>query len=800
MTPTFPARIGLTAVTLSLAGLGLTCDPPSVRNSEPVSEPTVFEESNPRLPGFDSVDDALQKGLDRALKAKGPDYVPRTRHLRSDGSPEFINRLIEESSPYLLQHAHNPVSWYPWSDEAFERAKRENKPIFLSIGYSTCHWCHVMERESFEDEEIAAFLNRHFIAIKVDREERPDVDSVYMTAVNLLTGRGGWPMTVILTPDKEPFFGGTYFPPRRGVRGARAGLIDIVTEMVARYNNDPASVVARGQEVSQQVERVSSVQAGPGVPTDKTIAIAASQLATSFDRIDGGFTGAPKFPQPSRLALLLRYARRTRDEGATAMVTTTLDRMASGGIYDHVGGGFHRYSTDAKWLVPHFEKMLYDNAQLAALYLEAWQHTGDRDYARVSRDILDYVTREMTAPGGGFYSATDADSLTPEGHDEEGWFFTWTPAELDRVLGKEEAALVSAAFGVTDVGNFEGRNILHRAKSNKRLAAELKTSLPRIEARLTSARVALYEARARRPPPDRDNKIIAAWNGLMISAFARAGWALREPRFVDAASRAAHFVLDSMRDDAGRLVRTSHDENKSSVSFLDDYTFMVGACLDLYEATGVITWLDAAIELQDQQDARFLAEDGGYFLTPADGEELLVREKPVYDGAVPSGNSMAANNLLRLADFTADERWSASAEKLFMSVALRLTRSPTGSPLLVAALDRYYDVPLEVAIVSSETRDESQPLQDRLRTTFVPNKAVAVLTESEAVAQQARVPWLEGKRSIAGKPTAYVCERGRCELPTSNPDLFAKQLAKRTPYPSFEHRPPQRLPFERQRR
>ena len=291
--------------------------------------------------------------------------MPRTEHKGPDGRPEFTNRLIEESSPYLLQHAHNPVSWYSWSPEAFERAKRENKPIFLSVGYSTCHWCHVMERESFEDEEIAAFLNQHFIAIKVDREERPDVDSVYMTAVNLLAGSGGWPMTVIMTPDKEPFFGGTYFPPRRGVRGSRTGLIDILTDMVARYRNDPGSVAARAQELSQQVERVSFLPPGPGVPSDKTIAIAVSKLATSFDRVDGGFTGAPKFPQPSRLVLLLRYARRTGDAGATAMVATTLDRMAAGGIYDHVGGGFHRYSTDAKWLVPHFEKMLYDNAQLA---------------------------------------------------------------------------------------------------------------------------------------------------------------------------------------------------------------------------------------------------------------------------------------------------------------------------------------------------------------------------------------------------------------------------------------------------
>ena len=796
MTPSVNVRIGFTAATLSIAGLGLACDAPPAGRSEPAVLAPAGE-ANPPLPGFDSVDEALRSRLEAALRDKGPDYEPRTEHKGPDGRPEFTNRLIEESSPYLLQHAHNPVSWYSWSPEAFERAKRENKPIFLSVGYSTCHWCHVMERESFEDEQIAAFLNQHFIAIKVDREERPDVDSVYMTAVNLLAGRGGWPMTVIMTPDKEPFFGGTYFPPRRGVRGSRTGLIDILTDMVARYRNDPGSVAARAQELSQQVERVSFLPPGPGVPSDKTIAIAVSKLATSFDRVDGGFTGAPKFPQPSRLVLLLRYARHTGDEGATAMVATTLDRMAAGGIYDHVGGGFHRYSTDAKWLVPHFEKMLYDNAQLATLYLEAWQHTADASYQAVSREILDYILREMTSPGGGFYSATDADSPTPEGHEEEGWFFTWTPGELGRILGAEDAALVTAAYGVSARGNFEGRNILHRVKSDAKLAKAMHISARTVAERLSAARAALYEARAKRPPPLRDDKIIASWNGLMISAFAQAGWAFGEPRYVDAASRSARFVLGAMRDDAGRLVRTSRDGEKSDASFLDDYAFMVAACLDLYEATGLLEWLDAGLALQAEQDQRFADVGGGYFLTASDSEDLLVREKPVYDGAVPSGNSIAANNLLRLHDFTGDATWRAAAERLFAAMSLRLTRSPTGSPLLLAALDRYYDVPLEVAIISTAGGSEVEPLERRLRDAFVPNKALAVLDESEVRIQQARVPWLEAKRAIGGKPTAYVCERGRCELPTSNPVVFAKQLAKRTPYPSFRESPPLRLPFKR---
>ncbi len=799
MPPTCLALPGLVAATLLAL---VACDPAQPSEASPsisVDDPAATRvESDPRLPGVERVDEALQHRLDQALAAQGSDYLPRTQHLRDDGSPRYTNRLIEASSPYLLQHAHNPVSWYPWSDEAFERAKRENKPIFLSVGYSTCHWCHVMERESFEDEEIAAFLNRHFIAIKVDREERPDVDSVYMTAVTMMSGRGGWPMTVLMTPDREPFFGGTYFPPRAGVRGARAGLIDVLTQMLAAYENEPAQVVARAQELSQQVERSAAMRPGPGVPNDKVIAVAVQQLASQFDRVDGGFTGAPKFPQPSRLSLLLRYARRTKDRGVTAMVATTLNKMAAGGIYDHVGGGFHRYSTDAQWLVPHFEKMLYDNAQLAVVYLEAWQHTRDPAYLRVTREILDYVGREMTSPQGGFYSATDADSLTPEGHHEEGWFFTWTPDELAQSLGPDDAALVSAAYGVTQRGNFEGRNILHRVKTDRQVASVLGVSPKGVAEVLKSARAKLYDARGSRPPPIRDEKIIAAWNGMMISAFAQAGWTLDDPAYVDVAVRAAKFVLGSMRDGDGALARTYRAGKRASMSFLDDYATMIGACLDLYEATGELGWLQSAIELQRAQDARYLdPTHGGYYLTPNDGEALLVREKPAYDGALPSGNSTAACNLLRLHDITGEAAWRNLAERLFAALSFRVTRAPTAFPFLLTALDRYYDVPLEIAIIAPSRRAEAGPLAERLRRSFVPNKALAVLTQLEASRQRGQVPWLEAKRTIGGRPTAYVCERGRCELPTSKPDVFQEQIRRVKPYPSFDPAPPPRLPFER---
>jgi uncharacterized protein YyaL (SSP411 family) len=786
----------LLAATIALPGFACERAP----SSEPKSaaEPGAGAESDPNVPGVASVDEGLQKELDRLLAAQGRGYVPRSHHLNDDGSPRFTNRLIRESSPYLLQHAHNPVNWYPWSDEAFARAKRENKPIFLSVGYSTCHWCHVMERESFEDEEIAAYLNRHFIAIKVDREERPDIDSVYMTAVTILTGRGGWPMTVIMTPDKEPFFGGTYFPPRKGFRGSRAGLVDILAEMVSLYKNEPTQVVARAQELSQRVEHAAAIQPGPGVPSDKVIAVAAQNLGRMFDPVDGGFGGAPKFPQPSRLSLLLRYARRTGDTGATAMVATTLDKMAAGGIYDQVGGGFHRYSTDAQWLVPHFEKMLYDNAQLAVVYLEAWQSSGDSAYRRVAREILDYVAREMTSPEGGFYSATDADSPTPSGHDEEGWFFTWTPEEFERLLGAEDAAVVSSAFAVTKRGNFEGRNILHRVKTDQELASELGLAPKRVAEVIQGARTTLYDARASRLPPIRDEKIIAAWNGMMAAAFAKAGWVLAEARYVEVAARAARFVLEQMRAEDGALVRTYRGGKKGSASFLDDYTFMVAACLDLYEATGDAAWIERAVELQTDQDLRYLDEqNGGYYLTAVDGEALLVREKPVYDRAVPSGNSVAANNLLRLHDFTGDPKWRRRAERLFASLAFQVTRSPTGFPLLLVALDRYYDTALEVALIAPASREEASALGERLRESFVPNKVFTLLTDSEAGQQEATIPWLEAKRAMGGKSTAYVCERGRCDLPTSKPKVFQKQLDRRKPYPSFAEASPPRLPFER---
>ena len=402
-------------------------------------KPTAPSEPDPALPGVTGFAPLMQR-LEKALAARGPDYVPRTHHLHPDGSPKYTNRLIEQTSPYLLQHAHNPVNWYPWGAGAFARAKRQNRPIFLSVGYSTCHWCHVMERESFEDDEIARYLNENFVCIKVDREERPDVDAVYMTAVHLLHGSGGWPMTVVLTPDREPFFGATYIPPRDGVRGARKGLLSILRDLKSQYDSDPESIVSKAATISARIRAASQPRRPGNVPGPEALVSAARTYAQRYDPVHGGFGRAPKFPRPVSLQFLLRYHRRTNDPLALEMVTRTLEKMSLGGIYDHVGGGFHRYSTDARWLAPHFEKMLYDNGQLVVVYLDAYQITGNEAFAQTARETLDYVAREMIAPGGaGFFSATDADSPTPQGHDEEGWFFTWTPDELEQVLGKEQA-------------------------------------------------------------------------------------------------------------------------------------------------------------------------------------------------------------------------------------------------------------------------------------------------------------------------------------------------------------------------
>ncbi|MEM1417815.1 MAG: thioredoxin domain-containing protein, partial [Myxococcota bacterium] len=489
------------------------------------ASPAEARIGSPPAPGVTMVDDALEARLRETLAALGPDYVPRTEHLRPDGSPEFVNRLLLEPSPYLLQHAHNPVSWFPWGEEAFAKARAEGKPVLLSVGYATCHWCHVMERESFEDREIAEVINAHFVPVKVDREVRPDVDEIYMTAVQLMTGRGGWPMTVVMTPEGEPFFAGTYFPARDGDRGARRGFLSILHMLREAYRERRDDVVAQAQELSQRVRALTAPARPSAVPGPEALSAATQAIARRFDAEHGGWGRAPKFPQPSRLVLVLRVARRlapSAPERAAALreqALVTLERMAAGGMHDQVGGGFHRYSTDPRWLVPHFEKMLYDNAQLALAYLEGAQATrgARREALRdVARRTLDYALREMRAPGGGFYSATDADSPTPSGESEEGWFFTWTPAELGAALAAMEpdaVARLARFWDVTAGGNFEGRSILHETARAEAFARAEGLAPERFRAELEAARESLYAVRATRPPPGLDDKVLADWNG-----------------------------------------------------------------------------------------------------------------------------------------------------------------------------------------------------------------------------------------------------------------------------------------------
>ena len=740
-------------------------------------EPIELADGEPAAPGIEAPSLALVAQLRAAIDDHGADYEPRTHHFEDDGSPTFVNRLIMETSPYLLQHAHNPVNWRPWGDEAFETAAALERPVLLSVGYSTCHWCHVMERESFEDLEIAAFINANFVPIKVDREERPDVDGIYMNAVYAIAGRGGWPMTVVMTPDREPFFAGTYFPARTGDRGSREGFLSILQRLSTRYQSEPDSVVSEARQITRSV-RARSNRPARGRLTEETLDRSATHIVATLDEEWGGFGHAPKFPRPSVLTFLMRHALRTGDGEALHAVTLTLDRMSEGGMYDHVGGGFHRYSVDRFWLVPHFEKMLYDNAQLVMAYIEAYQLTGDVTYERVARETLHYISRDLTGAFGEFWSATDADSSTPDGHSEEGWFFTWTPNELRGALDPEVAEAISAYYGVTARGNFEHRNIFSTRQSADEVAAGLGIETEELDTRIQAGRQTLYELRETRPHPVLDDKIIAAWNGLMISAFARAGVVLQEPAYVDRAVAAAEFVRDRMVDEQGVMHRTFRAGRPAHAGVLDDYAFFGQACLDLFEATGDRSWLSLAIQLQEQLESRFSrtadgTNTGPYYLTPSDGPELLAREVPAYDGAEPSGNSVAALNLLRLGELTLDQRWRQRAENLMGSA-----RQDTSAPLMLTALDWFLDTPMEIGIVVP-TGTNPAPLLAELRGRFVPNRALVIVEESTLESVVEFVPWLEGKRALNGAPTAYVCEEGVCELPTADPVEFGRQVDRR---------------------
>jgi len=711
------------------------------------------------LPGASPRPDGLDQRLAEAVRAFGPGYAPRSHHL-DGGRPRYTNRLALEKSPYLLQHAHNPVDWRPWGDEAFEEARRLGRPVFLSVGYSTCHWCHVMEGESFEDEAIARVLNERYVAIKVDREERPDVDQLYMTAVQLLTGGGGWPMSVWLDADRAPFFGGTYFPPRDGARHGMKGFLTILTEVAAVHAGDPARVRAAAGSLTEAV-RTALAAAGPpadAVPGPEPVERAVAQLSARFDARHGGLRGAPKFPSSLPVRLLLRHHRRTGSARSLEMAVASLEAMAAGGIHDQLAGGFHRYSTDERWLVPHFEKMLYDNALLASAYLEAWQVTGRPALARVARSTLDYLVRELQSPLGGFHSATDADS---EG--EEGRFFTWTAAELREALGTE-AGRFGRFHGVSEGGNWEGVNVLHVPAPDE---AEW--------AALAPARALLLERRAGRPPPLRDDKILAAWNGLAISALALGGRVLGERRWVEAAARAAEHLLGRMVVN-GRLQRCWLGGRCGPPAFLDDHAAVATGLLDLHEATFEPRWLAAAIGLAGELERRFGDPAGGWFASAEDQERLLVREKPTHDGAEPSGASLAIALLLRLAALTGEERWLTAAHGGLRQAAAALEASPLSLTETLVGLEMALTPIPEVVLVWPPGGDPG-PLLEPLRRAFLPARAITGAPEGPDLASLAGLaPPVAGRIARAGRPTAYVCYRGECREPVDDPSRLVPQL------------------------
>jgi uncharacterized protein len=633
----------------------------------------------------------LQKKMGEMLKKRGDGYIPRTKHLLENGQAKYTNRLFLESSPYLLQHAHNPVNWYAWGDEAFETAKKQNLPVFVSIGYSTCHWCHVMEEESFEDEEIAEYLNEYFISVKVDREERPDVDTIYMSAVQVLTGQGGWPLNVWMTDNRKPFYGGTYFPARDGDRGVMAGFLTILKKIKEAYDTRFDAIRQAGEDLTTAVNNMLIPVPGDSLPDADILHKAVSFYKSRFDSTYGGIEGAPKFPSSLPISFLLRYHKRSNDAETLKMALLTLEKMAGGGIYDHVGGGFHRYATDKKWLVPHFEKMLYDNAILSSVYLEGYQATGNSELRRTVCEILRYIERGMTSPEGAFYSATDADSISPEGHMEEGSFFTWSSDEIENLLGKDMAEIVRKYYATASTPLFEGRHILNTPETFLKQADVLEIDPNKLRDIIDKAKDILYDARSLRPRPLRDEKIITSWNGLMISSFAKAGMVLSKPSYIKQAIKAAQFILTRLYS-GNKLYRIYKDTTATHNAYLDDYAFFIASLLDIYEATNEIHWLEKAVELETILAAHYEdKENGGFFMTGSDHEKMIAREKPGWDGALPSGNSVAAENLLRLGKLTSDVTYSKRSEKLFTSFSKILSSNPSALSSMLPAVDLYLD-------------------------------------------------------------------------------------------------------------
>lgn len=684
---------------------------------------------------------------------------------------KHTNNLINETSPYLLQHAHNPVDWYPWGELALNKACEENKPILLSIGYSACHWCHVMEHESFENEEIAKLMNENFVNIKVDREERPDLDQIYMSAVQMMTGHGGWPMTMFLTPDGVPFYGGTYFPPQD--RYNMPGFPRILLSVADAYRSQQDQVASTATTMLGELRRVGLAEPSREMLTAEILDGAFRRISSNYDRTNGGFGGAPKFPPAMNLEFFLNTWHRTGSSEALEMVEHTARKMAQGGMYDQLGGGFHRYSVDAKWLVPHFEKMLYDNALLSRLYLHLYQVTRDPQARHVTEGILDYVVREMTDARGGFYSSQDADS---EG--EEGKFFVWTRADVLKVLGQSHGNLFCDFFNVTDGGNFEGQSILNITSSLADVATKHSVSVEQAQAVIAGARQKLFDLREQRIKPGRDEKILTAWNGLMLASFAEASAVLGRSDYLNVAETNARFLLDHLQRD-GLLLRTYKDGEAKLNAYLEDYACLIHGLISLYEASGTLIWIEAAVSLADRMIEQFWDDnDGAFFFTGKSHEQLIVRSKEFMDNATPSGNSIATLSLLRLGLLTGNEDYRRRATAVLRLIADQIRRYPSAFGFALGALDFYLDSPLEVVIVGS-----AEPLLDDLFRvlwqTYLPNRVIALCTQDHDQAATV-VPLLIGRNTLATQPTAFVCQANACQTPVHTPEDLLTQLTPLT--------------------
>ncbi|MCA9393784.1 MAG: thioredoxin domain-containing protein [Candidatus Omnitrophica bacterium] len=703
-----------------------------------------------------------------------------------------LNRLSREKSPYLLQHAANPVDWYPWSEEAFDKARREDKPVFLSIGYSTCHWCHVMEEESFENEMIAKYLNDHFVSIKVDREERPDVDHIYMSAVQAMTGQGGWPLSVFLTPDRKPFFGGTYFPPY--AKWGSPGFFDVLASIEHGWRNEREKMLNAGNALTGMLKEHLPGGSGDASLTKDIFEQAYTEFRQTYDDVYGGFGHAPKFPTSHNLSFLLRYTRRAPDSRAQEMVAFTLHRMAAGGMYDHLGGGFHRYSTDREWQIPHFEKMLYDQAILGRTYVEMYQLTGDSFYARVARETFDYCLRDLRDAQGAFHSAEDADSLDPyefagmlpdpaqKHNKKEGAFFLWQSAQIDDVLSQADAGIFKCYYGIRPDGNaksdphgeFGGRNVLAQAEDLQACAAQLGVSVEDVSASLQRTRQALFPLREERPRPHLDDKVLVDWNGLMIGALAFGGRVLEEPRYLQAAEEAARFILANMLTD-GHLLHRYRDGESSIPGMLEDYAFFINALIDLYEATFDPLYIEKAVALQAACDESFADKvNGGYYLTAEGADDLIYRPKEIYDGAIPSGNSMAALALVRLYHITFDKKYLDRAQKLFASFAGTVRKRPSAFAQMLMAFDFAVGPSAEIVIAGAREDAGVRDMSDEVFRSFIPNR-VLIHRDSDPRKGEALwelVPFLEKQPPVDGRPTAYVCENAVCQRPVTDlPEL-----------------------------